>query len=183
MANGLAQSFIEPLEATALLFVQRTAEMLVAALEKGDIGEYVRKEFNDTLNGRVEGTRDYIVTHYKTNTRTDTEYWRANAANTQLSAPLQQLLHTWLARKPITAGITQGKFGRGYPIMSWYSLLAGVGLFPDDTREPTWQEAKYDMAEIDTLLERSAMNFPDHREFLAAIPPKPKEPSLQVYFY
>jgi hypothetical protein len=39
------------------------------------------------------------------------------------------------------------------------------------------------MAEIDTLLERSAMNFPDHREFLRAIQPKPKEPSLQVYFW
>jgi hypothetical protein len=157
--------------------------MLVAALEKGDLGEATRKEFNDTLNGRVEGTRDYIVTHFKTNTRTDTEYWRANAANTNLSVPLQQLLRTWLASKPISAGIAKGAFGRGYPIMSWYSLLAGVGLFPDDLRPPTPQEAKYDMTEIDTLLERSAMNFPDHREFLRAIPPKPKPSSLQVYFW
>jgi hypothetical protein len=183
VANGLAQSFIEPLEATTLLFVQRTAEMLVAALEKGDLSEATRGQFNDMLNGRVEGTRDYIVTHFKTNTRTDTDYWRANAANTHLSEPLQQLLRTWLMSKPITAGIAKGKFGRGYPIMSWYSLLAGVGLFPDDTRAPTREEAKYDMAEIDTLLERSAMNFPDHREFLRDIPPKPKPSSLQVYFW
>ncbi len=183
VANGLAQSFIEPLEATTLLFVQRTAEMLVAALEQGDLGEEARRQFNDTLNGRIEGTRDYIVTHFKTNTRTDTDYWRANAANTNLSAPLQQLLRTWLARRPISAGIAKGTFGRGYPVMSWYSLLAGVGLFPDDTRPPTAQEAKYDMAEVDTLIARSAMNFPDHREFLRAIPPKPKNPSLQVYFW
>ncbi|MGH8114460.1 MAG: tryptophan 7-halogenase [Rhodanobacteraceae bacterium] len=185
VANGLAQSFIEPLEATTLLFVQRTAEMLVTALEKGDLGEDVRAQFNDTLNGRVEGTRDYIVTHFKTNTRGDTDYWRANAANTNLSAPLQQLLRTWLASRPITAGIAKGKFGRGYPIMSWYSLLAGMGMFPDDreTRTPTQQEAKYDMAEIDSLIERGAMNFPDHREFLQAIPPKPRERSLQVYFW
>ena len=69
--------------------------------------------------------------------------------------------------------------------MSWYSLLAGVGLFPDDreSRPPTRDEAKYDMAEIDTLIERSAMNFPDHRQFLRAIPPKPKPSSLQVYFW
>jgi len=185
VANGLAQSFIEPLEATTLLFVQRTAEMLVAALEKGDLGEDARTQFNDTLNARVEGTRDYIVTHFKTNTRTDTDYWRANAANTHLSAPLQQLLRTWLASRPITAGIASGTFGRGYPIMSWYSMLAGVGLFPDrrEMRAPTQQEARYSMAEIDTLLDRSAMNFPDHREFLRAIPPKPKPSSLQVYFW
>ncbi|HLI17702.1 MAG TPA: tryptophan halogenase family protein [Rhodanobacteraceae bacterium] len=184
VANGLAQSFIEPLEATTLLFAQRTAMMLVAALEKGDLGEAVRARFNETLNAQVEGTRDYIVTHYKTNTRDDTEYWRANAANTHLSAPLQQLLRTWLARRPIAAGINEGTFGRGYPVMSWYSLLAGVGLFPDDRemRPPTRQEARYSLAEIDNLIERSALNFPDHRTFLQAIEPKP-EPSLQVYFY
>jgi 2-polyprenyl-6-methoxyphenol hydroxylase-like FAD-dependent oxidoreductase len=183
VANGLAQGFIEPLEATTLLFVQRTAMALVAALEKGDMGEEARARFNETLNAQVEGTRDYIVTHFKTNTRGDTDYWRANAANTHLSASLQQLLRTWLASRPITGGIAKGTFGRGYPVMSWYSLLAGVGLFPDGTHPPTREEAKYDMAEIDTLLERSAMNFPDHREFLGAIPPKPKEPSLQVYFW
>jgi hypothetical protein len=67
--------------------------------------------------------------------------------------------------------------------MSWYSLLAGVGLFPDGKRAPTAQEAKYDMAEVDSLIERSAMNFPDHREFLKAITPKPQPPSLQVYYW
>lgn len=183
VANGLAQGFIEPLEATTLLFVQRTAEMLVAALEQGDLGEDARTRFNEALNAKVEGTRDYIVTHFKTNTRTDTDYWRANAANTNLSAPLQQLLRTWLASKPITGGIAKGSFGRGYPIMSWYSLLAGVGLFPDGVRAPTSQEAKYDMAEVDALIARSALNFPDHRAFLGAIPPKPKPASLQVYYW
>ncbi|MGH8126429.1 MAG: tryptophan halogenase family protein [Rhodanobacteraceae bacterium] len=184
VANGLAQGFIEPLEATTLLFAQRTATMLVAALEKGDLGEEVRRRFNDTLNSQVEGTRDYIVTHYKTNTRGDTDYWRANAANTHLSAPLQKLLRTWLARRSIAGGITDGTFGHGYPVMSWYSLLAGVGLFPDDheTRPAAPQETHYDMAEIDNLIDRSAMNFPDHRSFLEAIQPKP-ERSLQVYFY
>ncbi|MGH8182499.1 MAG: tryptophan halogenase family protein [Rhodanobacteraceae bacterium] len=184
VANGLAQGFIEPLEATTLLFAQRTASMLVAALENGDMGEAVRTQFNDTLNAQIDGTRDYIVTHYKTNTRNDTAYWRANAANTNLSAPLQQLLRTWLARRSIAGGIADGTFGHGYPVMSWYSLLAGVGLFPDEseTRLPSAQEAKYSMAEIDNLIDRSAMNFPDHRAFLQAIEPKP-EKTLQVYLY
>ncbi len=69
VANGLAQGFIEPLEATALLFVQRTATMLVEALEDGDLGEDARSRFNDTVNAQFEGTRDYIVCHYKTNSR------------------------------------------------------------------------------------------------------------------
>lgn len=185
VAIGLAQGFIEPLEATTLLFVQRTAALLVAALEQGDLGEGVQATFNDAINAQFEGTRDYIVTHYKTNTRTDTDYWRANAANTHLSEPLRRLLQTWLASRPIIPGLKSGTFGQGYPTMSWYSLLAGMGLFPhtQDMRPPTADEARHNLAQIDNLIERSAMNFPDHRALLQDIPLKPKESSLQVYLW
>ena len=183
VAVGLAQGFIEPLEATALLFVQRTAQWLVEALEKGELDEAARAAFSDKVNAQFEGTRDYIVTHYKTNTRTDTPYWLDNATNTKLSDPLRMLLGAWLASKPITAGIRQGKIGRGYPTMSWYCLLAGVGLFPEDAhlRAPTAQESQYDLDGLDQLLERSVLNFPDQREFLENIPVAATEKTLQVY--
>ncbi len=185
VAIGLSQGFIEPLEATALLFVQRTAALLVAALEKGDLGETARSSFNAQVNAKFEGTRDYIVTHYKTNTRTDTDYWRANAANVALSDPLRQLLGTWLASRPIVPGLDKGVFGAGYPTMSWYCLLAGMGIFPEDERlrPATQDESRYDLTAIDNLLERSSLNFPDHRACLAAIPPKVVERSLQMYLW
>lgn len=185
LAIGLSQGFIEPLEATTLLFVQRTAYMFVAALEKGDIGAEARDNFNRTINIQFDGTRDYIVTHYKTNTRTDTDYWRDNAANTNLSTPLKHLLTTWLASKPIIPGLKKGVFGHGYPTMSWYSLLAGVGLFPEPQtmRQPTPEEAQHDLTQIDNLLERSAENYPDQRELLQRIPLRSKEPSLQAYLW
>lgn len=185
VAIGLAQGFIEPLEATALLFVQRTATLLVAALEKGDLGDTVRATFNATVNAQFEGTRDYIVTHYKSNTRTDTDYWRANAANTHLSEPLTRLLKTWLSSRSIIPGLKNHRFGQGYPIMSWYCLLAGMGLFPEprELRPPTPAEAQHSLAAIDNLLDRSAQNYPDHRTLLQAIPLKPKEDSLQLYLW
>ncbi len=185
VANGLAQGFIEPLEATALQFVQRTASLLVEALESGDIGEATRARFNDTLNAQIEGTRDYIVAHYKTSNRTDTEYWRDNTANAHLSESLVQLLRTWMARKPIIGGLRQGQFGNAYPVVSWYCLLAGMGIFPDATslQPPTPRQAQHNLAAIENLIERSAMNFPDHRGLLADIPPRPREDSLQLYLW
>ena len=69
------------MEATALLFIQRTATAFVEFLEAGDLSEAAHDRFNQRVNDHFEGTRDYIVTHYKTNTRRDTEYWRANAQN------------------------------------------------------------------------------------------------------
>lgn len=185
VANGLAQGFIEPLEATALLFVQRTATMLVAALEHGDLGATARQRFNDRVNAQFEATRDYIVTHYRTNSRTDTEYWRANAANPHLSDALASLLRTWMGRKPLVPGLRKREFGHAYPIVSWYCLLAGMGIFPDagDLRPPTPKEAQHTLAGLDNLIERSALNYPDHRATLQAIPPRVREETLQLYLW
>jgi tryptophan 6-halogenase len=185
LAVGLSQGFIEPLEATALLFIQRTVTNFIDVIEKGDLSEAVRTKFNDKLNAHFEGTRDYIVTHYKTNSRSDTEYWRANAANMNLSDPLKQLLTMWMSGKSISEDVGSQKIGAGYPIFSWYSIMAGMGIFPDaeQMRPPTAEENFYKMPEIENLLQRSAMNFRDQKEVLMDIPKKSVEKPLQIYFW
>jgi hypothetical protein len=185
LAVGLSQGFIEPLEATALLFIQQTAASFVEVLERGDLGEAAHEQFNRRVNEHFEGTRDYIVTHYKTNSRQDTDYWRANAANLNLSDELKKLYSAWMGGKSIAAGVSQQVIGKGYPVFSWYSIMAGMGIFPDesDLRPPTPQQARYPLAEIDNLLERSAANYPQHREALARIAPRRADPTLQIYFW
>jgi len=185
LAVGLSQGFIEPLEATALLFIQQTAATFVEFLERGDLGDAAHELFNRQVNDHFEGTRDYIVTHYKTNTRRDTEYWRANAANLNLSDNLKKLYSTWMAGKSIAHGVREQIIGKGYPVFSWYSIMAGMGIFPDaqHLRPPTPQEARYSMEEIDNLLDRSSVNYPDHREALARIAPHRTDPALQIYFW
>ena len=86
--------FIEPLEATALLFIQRTVTAFIEFLEAGDVGPAAQERYNQRINDHFEGTRDYIVTHYKTNSRKDTEYWRACSDNGNLSDSLKQLYLT-----------------------------------------------------------------------------------------
>jgi Tryptophan halogenase len=185
LAVGLSQGFIEPLEATALLFIQQTAATFVEFLERGDLSEAAHESFNQRINDHFEGTRDYIVTHYKTNTRLDTEYWRANAANLNLSEDLKRLYSAWMTGKSIVPGVRQQVIGKGYPVFSWYSIMAGMGIFPDpaDLRSPTPQEACYSMGEIDNLLDRSALNFPDHRDALAHITPRRTDATLQIYLW
>lgn len=185
VAVGLSQGFIEPLEATALLFVQRTAAMLVEALEHGQLGPEVQAQFNEAMRTRFENTRDYIVAHYKTNSRSDTEYWRANAENMNLSESLQQVLMTWMSRQPLAPVLRAGRCGQGYPIVSWYALLAGMGIFPDpqDLHPPTAQEARHRLDAVDDFVARSALNFPDHRSLLSDIPPRAGDRSLQLYLW
>jgi tryptophan 6-halogenase len=184
LANGLAQGFIEPLEATALMFIQRTATMFAEVLAKGDVGAEARDRFNQLITELFDGIRDYVVTHYKTNTRTDTEYWRENAANERISDQLKQLYFAWTRGQSFAQRVLKQEIGKTYPAVSWYAIMTGMGIFPDagSLRPPTEAEARYSMAEIDDLLERSAANFPEHRAVLANIPPRREHP-LQVYFW
>ena len=184
LAAGLSQGFIEPLEATALLFIQRTASTFVEFVEAGEMDDKAREKFNARLNAHFEGTRDYIVTHYKTNSREDTEYWRANAANMELSDSLRTLYGMWMAGRSIATEVGQQKIGYGYPIFSWYSIMCGMGIFPDaKDLKPATAEQRYEMDEVDNMLKRSAMNFRPQKEVLAAIPKRRTEKSLQIYFW
>jgi tryptophan 6-halogenase len=68
--------------------------------------------------------------------------------------------------------------------LSWYSLMSGMGIFPDSpTLRAPEQEARYKMTAIDNLLQRSALNFRKHREVLADIPRRSRDDSLQIYFW
>jgi hypothetical protein len=185
LAVGLSQGFIEPLEATALLFIQQTAAAFAEYLVRGDLSDAAHDAFNTQVNAHFEGTRDYIVTHYKTNSRTDTEYWRANAANLNLSEPLKRLLNLWMSGQAIAGEVGRQTIGKGYPVFSWYCLLSGVGIFPDASqlRPANAAELKFNVREIDDLLARSAENFRSHREVLGGIPPRRKSESLQIYFW
>lgn len=76
LAIGLAQGFVEPLEATALHIVQATLESFVGHYADGGFTPKHRDAFNANIAARLEGIRDYIVAHYRLTGRADTAYWR-----------------------------------------------------------------------------------------------------------
>ena len=100
---------------------------------------------------------------------TDTDYWRANAANLNISDPLKELYNLWMAGQQHRQAGQAELIGQAYPVFSWYCIMAGMGIFPDakSLRPPNASEKQFSMAEIDNLLTRSAINFRDQGELLA----------------
>lgn len=166
LAIGLAQGFIEPLEATALHIVQATVEGFIEHFETGG-----RDAFNAEIAARYEGIRDYIVCHYRVNRRTDTPYWRDNAANQNLSDNLKVIMTSWFRGEDLTATIADLDIGKYYSSLSWHCLLAGYGTFPDDAKitPPGDDIHPIDMAQIDEFIRRCALNFTDHKLLLDAM--------------
>jgi hypothetical protein len=168
LAVGLSQGFIEPLEATALHIVQATIEGFIAAMEQDSFGPSERHAFNTRIAARYEGIRDYIVCHYRVNRRTDTQYWRDNAANQNLSDNLKTVLTSWFRGEDLGETIAELDIGKYYSSLSWHCLLAGYGTFPDDTKIslPGDDIQNIDMAQIDDFIHRCGMNFSDHKMLL-----------------
>jgi len=170
LAVGLAQGFIEPLEATALHLVQATVEGFMAAWEDGSFTPKHRDAFNRATGARYEGVRDYIVCHYRANRRTDTSYWRDNAANDRLSDSLKGVLTAWFRGQDLSAEIERQGIARYYAPLSWHCLLAGYGVFPEEAKlRPPNAPERYDMAGVDDFVRRAALNFRPHRDVLAGL--------------
>ncbi len=160
LAIGLSQGFIEPLEATALHIVQATVEGFIQAWENADGLEKQRSAFNAEIGARYDGIRDYIVAHYRMNRRTDTDYWRANAANQAISQSLKALLHSWFTGGDVVREIERQNIARYYAPLSWHCLLGGYGQYPDPARlQPPAPGVAADLAHIDNFLARCARNF------------------------
>jgi tryptophan 6-halogenase len=170
LALGLAQGFIEPLEATALHIVQATVEGFLRAWRDGGYTPQHRAGFNRMIAARYEGIRDYIVCHYRMNRRTDTTYWRDNAANHALSDSLKAIISCWFTGRDLEEEIMRQDIAHYYAPASWHCLLAGYGQFPDATQiDPAAPRPPTDMAAIDDFIARCALNFPSHDIALGAL--------------
>tara|TARA_Y100000814_G_scaffold291038_1_gene266684 strand:- start:111 stop:1613 length:1503 start_codon:yes stop_codon:yes gene_type:complete len=172
VAVGLSQGFIEPLEATALQFVYSTIEQFSQALEEGNFSGKNRDEFNARMNANFEGVRDYIVLHYKTNSRSDSQYWIDNRENQKISHNLRSMIECWYAIEDTQEALTRLNIGSYYSQRSWTCLLAGVGVFPKQENLVTPDEGKVGMAMkdlkyVDDFIKGCSMNFKSHGKLLS----------------
>jgi tryptophan 6-halogenase len=162
LAAGLAQGFVEPLEATALHIVIATALEFAQAYAAGGFTSRHRDDFNASIAARYDGIRDYIVAHYRMNQRSGSAYWRDCAANQALPAGLKGMMTAWFKHEDI-AGANRALNGESpaYSAMSWLCLFAGYGTFPapEKTLPLPHHVAAADAGAAAALIEACATNF------------------------
>lgn len=161
LAAGLAQGFVEPLEATALHIVITTALDFAHSFAAGGFGSQHRDTFNAGIAARYDGIRDYIVAHYRMNQRSG-DYWRACAASQTLSDPLKGMMTAWFTHEDMMrANHAINGDNPAYSAMSWHALFAGYGTFPPPERMQPLppQVPAADPAATASLLAACAANF------------------------
>ena len=175
LALGLSGGFIEPLEATALHLVQVGIEAFIRKFDLDGFNPTSRDDYNRFMDERFERVRDYIVAHYRLNSRKDSVYWLDNARNDQLSNPLRSVLNAWHGRADLAAELDRLQIDSHFGALSWHCLLSGYAAFPQLAagQPPPGTGDRYLELKLERFLQRCAMNFRSLDECLpwADLPP------------
>jgi 2-polyprenyl-6-methoxyphenol hydroxylase-like FAD-dependent oxidoreductase len=168
LAVGLSQGFIEPLEATAIALSFNTISQFMQYFQEGKGTNKFEDVFNKDINTRFDGIRDYIVCHYKANQRTDSDYWRDNSANKNISENLSKILYLWKNSQDFAADLNKYNLMGSYQPKSWACLLAGYGIFPAKHIDQTvdYYQHQQEIDGVSDFIRRCGLNFKNHRELL-----------------
>jgi hypothetical protein len=167
---GLSSGFIEPLESTSIALIELGLANLVNNFPSVHMESGLVAKYNAVMRRYYELVRDFIILHYCTTNREDTEFWRANKHRTTMPDSLAARLELFEAMLPDHDELD---FPPIYDDISWATILAGMGYIP---RRPLPLLAYGDHATADRTFEALAAEgdrlhamLPDHRRYLSMI--------------
>jgi len=170
LAIGLSAGFLEPLEASAIVLVELSAEMLADNLPVTRDGMDVEaKRFNDIFKYRWARIVEFLKLHYVLSQRNE-PYWRDNRDVETIPLRLQEYLNVWKHRPPSQNDFEQAS--EVFPAASYHFVLYGMG-FPavtHPTLKPVLQEAM--KTQMQTVLRKQkafAAGLPTNRALLAGL--------------
>lgn len=127
VAVGLASGFVEPLESTGIFFIHHAIEQLVKYFPAGGGDPRDRDMYNAAIAHVMDGVREFLVVHYRSAARDDTQYWK-DAKNRPVPDALAERLDRWQARLPDSE--TVFPYYHGLPPYSYMCILLGMGGLP-----------------------------------------------------
>lgn len=126
VAVGLSAGFLEPLEASALLLVEISAQMIAEQLPVNRTTmDIVAKRFNRTFLYRWDRIIDFLKLHYMLNKRSE-PFWVENRNPDTIPESLKELLTFWQYQFPWHNDFEQAL--EVFPAASYQYVLYGMGF-------------------------------------------------------
>ncbi|NKF51007.1 tryptophan 7-halogenase [Shewanella sp. WXL01] len=103
VALGLAQGFLEPIEATSILLTDFSADYLAKRFPSStEQISLFRERFNHTMTYAWERVVEFAKLHYCLSDRIDSQFWIDNRTAESIPDGLKQRLALWQTAMPIT---------------------------------------------------------------------------------
>jgi len=177
VAVGLSAGFLEPLEASALVLIELTADfistMMPATRENMDI---VAKRCNETTHYRWERIIDFLKLHYILSQRTDSKFWIDNRDPGSIPESLAEQMALWRYRAPGDQDFMSNN--EMFPAASYQYVLFGMGFRMDVSNLPlerSFGSAQRAFTQNRMLKEKWTRTLPKNRDLINRI----KEHGLQ----
>jgi tryptophan halogenase len=137
VAVGLAGGFLEPLEASALVLIELSAEMIGGMLPATrETMHVLAKRFNETTQYRWARIIDFLKLHYILSQREDSRFWIDNRDPASIPASLKDQIELWRYRAPGDQDFTSN--AEMFPAASYQYVLFGMGFRMNASdRQPT----------------------------------------------
>ncbi len=125
VALGLAAGFLEPLESTSIQLAISGVYNLLDHFPDMDFEASNISAYNAELIAEMSHIRDFIILHYCTTKRDDTEFWRDCAAMDLPNSLCERMdLYRYSGRIP-------NRPGELFTDLSWFYIYEGMDIRPD----------------------------------------------------
>jgi len=177
VAVGLAGGFLEPLEASALVLIELSADMISAMMPATrETMDIVAKRFNATTQYRWDRIIDFLKLHYILSQRTDSKFWIDNRHPDSIPESLKEQMELWRYRAPGDQDFMSTS--EMFPAASYQYVLFGMGFRMDVSARPLDRDigtAQRAFAQNATLKAKWTKALPKNRDLINKI----KELGLQ----
>lgn len=125
LAVGLSSGFLEPLESTSIHLIVKAMLNFVQSIPSKNLPQATIDEYNRLMDIEYESIRDFIVLHYCTSARKDSDFWRM-WQHLDIPPTLKTKLELFQE---------QGRLYKNdldlFSADSWYAVLTGMKVTPN----------------------------------------------------
>lgn len=126
VAVGLSAGFLEPLEASAMMVIEASANFIADHMPvTRNAMEGVSKRFNTRFHYRWQRIIDFLKLHYVLSDRKE-PFWRDSASTDTMSSRLAEDISLWACQSPSSREFTSSD--EAFPIASYQYVLYGMGF-------------------------------------------------------
>lgn len=171
VAVGISAGFIEPLEATALVLIELSAQMISEQLPVNrSTMDVIAKRFNEKFLYRWDRIIEFLKLHYVLSKRNESAYWQDHYNPASIPEELKQQLTLWRYQSPWKYDFS--RVDEMFPSASYQFVLYGMG-FETVQRSLQKRADKVEMATANQLfndnkvkIQKYLTNLPTNRALL-----------------
>jgi tryptophan halogenase len=164
LALGLTAGFVEPLESTAIHLVYKTLVHFIQHFPDHDFNKTNEHRFNEKINADYEEVRDFIILHYCTSPRQDSQFWQW-CQTMPIPESLKEKITVFKIR-----GQLEHKPNQFFTPDSWCSILEGMKIRPNKYHPLVDSFCQQNLTQtlsnnIDNIF-NTVMDMPNHHDYI-----------------